>query len=299
MRASFEFLFSLLDCGETACVAQTDREGEHGPALRLWQRMGFIDSEPGVNPVAGCPHCGEGVPYALGSRLLCPLCRSEVDPSCLLLWRVHLSALLDWIAKQWHLRGGVRRLEDRLWQLGSLESAEGIFECFYRKAGDLSRPGKDRLLAYRQAIVLHGVPLARETDESSHPHLNLTELLQSGEPLSLADPSRWLRLRSATRFDLTSGALWSGDELLGEVPVGTREYHFLACLAAHLDRFVSYTELKRSVLRQSGSTDTTEEATFCQGMKSRIKRKWIPRIDRLLVSTNKADGYRLRAVTGA
>ena len=158
MRASFEFLFGLLDCGETACVAQEDREGEHGPVLRLWQRMGFIDSEPGVNPVAGCPHCGEGVPYALGSRLLCPLCRSEVDPSCLLLWRVHLSAHLHWIAKQWHLRGGVRRLEDRLWQLGSLESAEGIFECFYRKAGDLSRPGKDRLLAYRQAIVLHGVP---------------------------------------------------------------------------------------------------------------------------------------------
>jgi hypothetical protein len=52
------------------------------------------------------------------------------------------------------------------------------------------------------------------------------------------------------------------------------------------------------VLRRAGSTDTTEEATFCQGLKSRIKKKWVPRIDELIATTNKGDGYRLRGYAG-
>ena len=53
--------------------------------------------------------------------------------------------------------------------------------------------------------------------------------------------------------------------------------------------------LKHAVLQTSGSTDETEEATFCQGLKSRIKKKWIARIDDFIATTNKGDGYRLRA----
>ena len=96
------------------------------------------------------------------------------------------------------------------------------------------------------------------------------------------------------RFAKHSGALWIGDTQAGEVPVGSKEYVFLVCLASHLDHFVPYADLKREVLRRTGSTDETEEATFCQNLKSRIKKKWVPAIDRLVVTTNKADGYRLR-----
>ena len=79
------------------------------------------------------------------------------------------------------------------------------------------------------------------------------------------------------------------------MPFGSKEYHFLACLAESIDRFVAYGDIKHEVLRRSGSRDTTEEATFCQKLKRRIKEKrWIPAIDRLIATTNKADGYRLR-----
>src|SRR5436190_1163694 len=44
----------------------------------------------------------------------------------------------------------------------------------------------------------------------------------------------------------------------------------------------------------SGRTDTTEEATFCQKLKSRIKERSVPRIDELLVTSNKGDGYRMK-----
>ena len=40
--------------------------------------------------------------------------------------------------------------------------------------------------------------------------------------------------------------------------------------------------------------DETEEATFCQKLKSRIKTRHIPQFDRVIVTTNKGDGYRLR-----
>ena len=76
--------------------------------------------------------------------------------------------------------------------------------------------------------------------------------------------------------------------------MGGREYHFLACLASRLDHFVAYADIKRDVIARSGTADTTAEETFCQGLKSRIKKKYVPRIDRVVATTNKADGYRLR-----
>ena len=113
------------------------------------------------------------------------------------------------------------------------------------------------------------------------------------------DMNELLRTRANVRFESHSGALWAGAEWLGEVPPGTKEFFFLARLAAELDQFVPYADLKHHVLRAAGSTDETEEATFCQKLKNRVKRRYIPGIDRLLVTTNKGDGYRMRGHLGA
>src|SRR5206468_1502206 len=96
------------------------------------------------------------------------------------------------------------------------------------------------------------------------------------------------------RFETHSGALLVGDTPLGEVPLWSKEYFFLQCLAANLDHFVSYTDLQHFVLTQTGLRAETDEASFCQGLKSRIKKKWIGKLDLLLATTNKGDGYRLR-----
>lgn len=108
-----------------------------------------------------------------------------------------------------------------------------------------------------------------------------------------------LKGKGTVRFDGESGAVWVGDELYGEVPVGTREFYFLSCLFDHLDRFVNYGDLKHDILRRSGLRDSTDEATFCHNLKRRIKKKgWVPRLDALLATTGKGDGYRLRGVIG-
>jgi len=69
----------------------------------------------------------------------------------------------------------------------------------------------------------------------------------------------------------------------------------LACLAEQIDQFVPYRDLKREVLARTGGGGGAEEATFCQKLKSRIKVEFVPGIDRLIVTSNKGDGYRLRA----
>ena len=61
-----------------------------------------------------------------------------------------------------------------------------------------------------------------------------------------------------------------------------------------MNEYVAYADIKHYVLQHSGGTDTTEEATFCQRLKSRIKKKSVPKIDVLVATTNKGDGYRLR-----
>jgi hypothetical protein len=139
-------------------------------------------------------------------------------------------------------------------------------------------------------LVFHGT----ERPTGRWPTVSLLTVLDTTDGLSVRYVGPLTRAGGAVRFEAHSGALWAGDERLGEVPVGSREYHFLACLAARLDRFVPYSDIKRDVLARSGAMDATEEATFCQGLKSRIKKRYVPRIDLLVATTNKADGYRLR-----
>ncbi len=293
MLVSVEFLLGLLEHEHPAYVAREDFDGVHGKALRLWRRMGLIGKEPGWNPVAGCPFCDDGVPYPLGGRFVCSRCRSTVDGKDLLLWRVDLDAFLRWLARSWSLRGGVRAVDPALWRLGTRASGAATWECFYLRRGPLPEPARQRLAAYRNALVLYNLTRPSASDAGDAQVVSLLGLLRLDGAFTVND---WPEPRRAAdvRFEARSGALWAGGELLGEVPVGSKEFAFLAFLAANQDRYVSYRALKQAVLAHSGSTDTTEEATFCQGLKSRIKKRWIPQIDRLLVTTNKGDGYRLR-----
>lgn len=294
MRGSLELLLGLLDGAEPAWVATEDWLGEHGPGLRVWQRMGILDREPGLHPVPGCPHCEGGEPYRVGRRLVCHRCRSSIGPEHRLLWRLDHGCFLRWLADRLGLRGGVQRIGERLWQLGTLPDRDGIHEVFYRRTKDLSEKEQGRLSAFRNVVVLYGGPVAPVPREWGRT-VSLVALLRlDAESLSVADLRRFLRPPGGVVFDVQSGTLWVGDERQGDVPRGSKEFAFLDCLAQNLDHFVAYEDLKHAVQRQSGSVDSTEEATFCQNLKSRIKKKWIPAIDRLLVTTNKGDGYRLR-----
>jgi hypothetical protein len=294
MRPSLQFILGLLDRSAPAVVAWEDFEGEHGAALRLWQQLGVLTKEPEWNRVQSCPHCHEGIPLQLPGHYICDSCLSAVDRQQLLLWRFDLPALLAWLARGLSLDGGVRLVEEPLWQLGSFSWERSLYECFFLRGRAVSEPGRARLLAYRNAVLLR--PLPRESGiEGFHgPCVSLLELLrQSADSLTVGDLPGLLRTGGAVRFDAASGALWAGDVWLGEVPVASKEYHLLACLVQQLDRYVPYADLKHAVLHATGSTDTTEEATFCQKLKSRIK-KAVPRIDAVIATTNKGDGYRLR-----
>ncbi len=296
MWSSLEFVLGLMDRHEPACVAAEDFEGVHGPALQLCQRLGFLCTDPEPNPVASCPHCREGVPVLLGELCVCSTCQCPVDRSHLLLWRLDLEALLSWLALALQMEGGVRRIDERLWQLGHFTLRGLPCACFFRRSGPLSRQGHKRLLAYRNAILLQALPGGEPIGDFRGHHLSLLEIIRRDESsLGVADLAHLLWDRGVVSFDEHTGVVRVGDAWLGELPVGSREYHFLALLSQNKDRFVPYADIKHYVLEQSGARDSTEEATFCQKLKSRIKAKrWIPKIDALIVTTHKADGYRLR-----
>ncbi len=295
MRGSLEFLLGLLDRGDPACVSREDLGGPHGPALRRWQDLGFISREPWANPAPACPHCAEGVPYRLGEQYRCNRCRSRVDHHWLLLWHVDEAAFFVWLAATLRLQGGPHRIDWRLWQLGTWGSGARVLECFYRRGGPLSDVARTRLAAYRNVLLFYGIGAPGRDDQRGGHRVSLLELLGPDGPPSVADLVSLLNTRGNVRFDRDSGRLWVGERCIGEIPTGSREYFFLDRLACDLDRLVPYADLKLHVLSHTGGTDATDEATFCQGLKSRIKKKWVSEIDRLVVATNRADGYRLRA----
>lgn len=298
MSASLDFLLGLLEHTYPAHVAWEDFTGAQDPALRGLQGMGLLSQEAGRNPVASCPHCAEGVPYRLGERFLCTRCRSTIDQRHLLLWRLDLDAFLVWLAEGLKLQGGVRHIDRQLWQLGTGTEGDWRFECFYYRGGALTEAEKQRLAAYRQAVVLYGLTRPGAGDHTG-PVVSLLELLDLKRTLTLAKKPRLFVTRGAVRFDRQTGALQAGDLWLGEVPVLSKEHAFLTVLADRQDRFVPYADLKTAVLQRTGSQDTTEEATFCQKLKSRIKKKWVSNIDQLIVANKKEGSYRLRRMIGS
>lgn len=293
MRRSVEFLAGVLTGPDPPLVSFDDLSGPHGPAQRVWQRCGFLATEPEPMRVPSCPHCGAGAPIRVGERLLCETCLSAVDPRHLSAWRFDIAAFLTWLSRKLHLNGDVRPVDSELWQLGG-RAADGLATEYFFCRSSPNVTGRIRLSAYRSVVLLR--PLLAEPIEGFRgQQLSLLDvLMMTGGQVIAAVPHGGRIHPDTIRYDADTGALWVGDALAGEVPVGSKEYHLLACLAESVDQYVASADLKHEVLRRSGSRDTTEEATFCQKLKGRIKKKWVPDIDRLVVTTNKGDGYRLR-----
>src|SRR5438270_418319 len=101
-----------------------------------------------------------------------------------------------------------------------------------------------RSLAFILGLLDHHAPARVSVEEFPGPSVALLEILQQeGEALRVASLDSFLRGNGAVRFHASGGSLWAGVTLLGEVPVGSREYHFLACLAERLDQVVPYADL--------------------------------------------------------
>lgn len=297
MQASIAFLLGLLADKDPVVVTGEDFEGEHGSALQLWQRQGFVATEPAWNSHPSCPYCQEGRPHLVGNHFRCAACHSVVDRRYLLLWRLDLGAFLRWLTHSLMLRGEVNQLDEQLWQLGTLRSGTTPLECFFCRRGVPGEQARQRLLAYRNALVFRPLPTQSEITGFQGLQRYLLELLSLDRDLLVLAEGTLLQNGRHVRVDKANGAVWAGSELLGEVAPGSKEYALLILLWRRLDEYVAYSDLKKFVLQATGSADSADEATFCQRLKSRIKKS-IPAIDRLITTTNKADGYRLRRVIG-
>jgi hypothetical protein len=290
---SVEFALALFERDQPLGISIEELCGPHGDLFRLWQTLGIVGHEPGTNPTLSCPHCDDGAPVNLAGRFVCLHCRSTIEVRHFLLWPLHWEILLDRTANHLGLRGGIRRIGGRLWQLGSGRSGNEQIECFSIGVGALSESEQQKLRSYRRVLIFVGPTVDADASHRGR-CIPLLALFEPDGSFRKTDLTSLLHARGTIRFDSHSGALWVGDQWMGEVPVGSREFHLLGCLTEHLDHFVPYSDLKREVLRRAGGFDETDEATFCHGLKRRIKAQWISGIDSLIATTNKGDGYRLR-----
>lgn len=296
MRRSLESVLAILHTDEPVQLAREDFDGPHGPVWRRMQAMGFVAGEGVPNPAATCPECLEGNPYFVGDRFLCPVCREDVDEADLLVWRFDRAAFLGWLAREWRLLGGVERIADELWRLGTLAADGHPTECFYLRGGEVPEAARGRLLVFREALVLHGAFTPPSIPGFEGRILALADVIDASAEGFTGRPLCSSSRPEGISFDPASGELCLGKTLLGHVPPGSREFHFLQHLIERPGVLIPYTDLKHHVARLSGSRDTTDEATYCQKLKWRLKNvHGIAAIDELLATDRKLGGYRLLA----
>ena len=255
--------------------------------------MGFIGREPGMNPCRSCPHCLAGTPYPVHDRFVCSLCRGEVDVSYLLLWRCDLEAFLGWLIYEQWLLSNFERLDDGLWRLGTLEGEAQVTECFFLRGEGLSDLARRRLAAFRSVLIVHGKAERPDVPGFDGRVVSLLDVLGVEGDRITARPLRSLLSRGgAVGFDRRTGSLTAGGDFLGRIPPDTREFYLLAFLADRPGETVPYSDLKRYVCQMAGSQDETDEATFCQKMKSRIKRDHgVEGIDGVVRTDRRGGGY--------
>lgn len=294
MRSIGDVIAGLLGRGDHAWVGFEEFLGPDADNLRRLQRMGFVSADALVHPAPTCPHCGEGMPDRIGTRFLCSACRSDIDPQTVFVWPLRAERFFEWLAAEWKLTGRHQQLDPTTWQLGTWIADGHRTECFFRVSEPASESARQRIGAYQNVLILTGREAESPINRSPGITLPLAGVIRDAEVVGVHDLSDLLRPRGNVRFDPHSGTVWLGPTWMGEVPVGSKEFHFLDRLAQEIDRFVPYADLKRHVLRQATSIDQTEEATFCQRLKSRIKKQWVAKIDALVATSNKGDGYRLR-----
>jgi hypothetical protein len=214
-----------------------------------------------------------------------------LEERVLLAWPVHREAFLCALASHLGLHGEPRHVGD-LWELGVGKADGQVVACFFHESGELSQRAREQLAAFHRVVVI----TAQSTMDANRPGrwVLLTRVLEGDGTFATVGLASLMRDRGPVCFDFQTGALKVGTVTLGEVPLGSREWAFLACLADQLDQFVPYSDLKRTVLSRTGSSGEVDEATFCQKLKSRIKKEYIPGIDTVIATSNKGDGYRLR-----
>ncbi len=294
MHPGLEFVLGRIDRLGQAAFAQADLEGEHAPLLRHLRAVGLLGPRPIPHPTPGCPFCHEGVPYRLGSRLVCDACGSVVAEGHLLLWPLNLRAFLTWFAAEQHLGGAVVRIEDALWQLGSLAVAPHPRLCFFLRGQSPSDIGLRRVSACEQPIVLHGPLDPLTLPGFTGKALSLLEVLRYDGTLSVVPLTAFLRRGGPIRFTV-SGTLTAGDEVLGHLPPGTREYWLVDCLYRRSGRVIPFAEIRHHVrAHQPASRDTTDAASFCQKLRHRLKTvHGVVAVERVIVSGKRSGGYLL------
>lgn len=294
MRRAADVIAGLLDRGDRGWVTAADRAGADALVYGALAQHGWVAGQPLMHPVPTCPYCSVGTPHDWDGRLICDECQTVLDATSVQIWPFRAEAFVRWFSTEAGLSGGGRAVAPGVWQFGTYR-ADGVpWECFYRGIAPLSATASQRVAAYRNALVVcgHAVHIGDPTVPGRHVLLAdvLTDL-----PLRVRPLCEVLSPTGPVRFERHCGRLWAGSACLGEVPAGSKEYYLLARLAAEADHFVQYADLKQFVQREARCADQTDEATFCQRLKSRIKKHWVPEIDSVLATTNKADGYRLRA----
>lgn len=271
-----------------------DLHGALREAILQWQKSSTVARQPSLHPCPSCPECRGGVPYQLGERWLCDTCFCPVAEAHLWVWPMDTEKFLQDIAAQLQLHGQVHCIEHSLWQLGTGTNEGRTVACFAcLEPNSLSKAEMQKLRTYRSVLVLH-IPSSCERPTYGQ-WVPLAELFGPDGSFLPKSVSTLLRVRGEVQFNEQDGSLRIGGSWLGELVADSKEWHLVSVLAKHLNEVVSYTALKRAILERTGSSDMTEDATFCQKLKNNIKRKWIPGIDRLIVTTNKGEGYRLQA----
>jgi hypothetical protein len=129
-----------------------------------------------------------------------------VDPKYLAAWAFRREVFFRWFGLALGLQGEVACVERQLWQLGVMRTHGETVHCFYRRSGPLTDLETQRLRAFAQVLLLHGLALPPEAGLPSVRCLCLLDLLRDEGGLGVVDRAALLSHgQQVVRFEASSG----------------------------------------------------------------------------------------------
>lgn len=258
---------------------------------------------------AFCPSCGELHDVEIskdGNHLVCTdehTGRVPLPNSDLITYQVEILNFLNLLTKQLKIKPKVREaVPENIWEIGIIKRDENSWMAYYCRSNFARNISFFNGVPFQNIVVFTNVDVPAPASKKVITPITLSDILKIQKDDLVWDKQAFeefifMRFRNLS-FNSQNGDLSLHGNILGTIPVGSPEYHFINILWMNFDVPLSHQLICEHVLKKMKKKSTKSSSSdFCYQRMKIIKQKIGLMADKIIISektTKNENGYRMK-----